>query len=176
MTSVRKAIYIFASIFLLQACFGSKDAPAPAKGQPAPNFKAITMNGRDFEMAQLKGQYVLLDFWGSWCAPCRKEHPQLVALYEDFSGKKFKNAEGFELVSVAIERDSSAWKKAVKQDGLPWSYQIMEQTNDLRKAKTRIAEIYQIRQVPARFLLDEKGRIEGINPSPEAVRTYLNTK
>ncbi len=167
---------LLAVIILLQACSGSGDSAVLTKGQPTPDFKATTLDGADFQLEELKGHYILLDFWGSWCAPCRKEHPELVELYEDFSEKKFKAAKGFEVVSVAIERDSSAWVNAVNKDGLPWPYQIMEQTDDLQKAKTPIAGIFQIEQVPFRYLLDENGKIAGINPSLTAVRTYLNTK
>lgn len=160
----------------LLSCSNRQQDKEPAIGMEAPVFQAVTLGEEAFRLEQLRGRYVLLDFWGSWCAPCRKEHPELIELYRDFSDHDFTSAAGFEIVSVGIETDSLAWRKAIRQDGLPWPYQIMEQTVRFNKVETPIAGRYGVEQVPSRFLIDEKGRIVGINPGPEAVRTYLRAK
>jgi thiol-disulfide isomerase/thioredoxin len=163
-------------LITLLACESGEEATKVAIGAPAPDFKASLRSQSSFELDQLKGKYVLLDFWGSWCAPCRKEHPDLVSIYRDFSDRAFEDADGFEIVSVAMELDSAAWQKAIEKDQLPWPYQIMEQARDLNKVRGPIAQAYNIKKVPARFIINPEGVIVGINPSPLAVRTYLNTK
>lgn len=163
-------------LILVSGCAPTDRHEDIAIGKAAPDFRAQLMNKDAFRLKELKGSFVLLDFWGSWCAPCRKEHPELIDIYRQFSGQTFQEASGFEIVSVAIEIDSSAWETAVRKDQLPWDYQIMEQTQKLNKVNVPIAQTYQIKQVPSRFLINPKGTIVGINPSPEAVRTYLNTK
>ncbi len=173
---ILKTTLFFLFLSLLLACSEQADTVEIAIGSQAPAFQAQLLNKEAFELDQLKGKYVLLDFWGSWCAPCRKEHPDLVKIYQKFSGQKLQGANGFEIVSVAIEKDSSAWTSAIQKDQLPWPFQIMEQTEKLNKVKVPIAQAYKIEKVPARFLLSPEGVIVGVNPSPEAVRTYLNTK
>jgi thiol-disulfide isomerase/thioredoxin len=163
-------------LLTLISCESARKEAEVVIGTSAPNFEALLSDGRSFELEELEGKYILLDFWGSWCGPCRKEHPELVALYRDFSKQAFEDADGFEIVSVAMELDSAAWQKAIEKDQLPWSYQIMEQTRDLKKVSVPIARSYKIEKVPARFIINPEGEIVGINPSPEAVRTYLNTK
>lgn len=160
----------------LLACEPAEKEAEIAIGVPAPNFEASLLSRSSFELDQLKGKYVLLDFWGSWCRPCRKEHPELVEIYQDFSNQALEGAVGFEIVSVAMELDSAAWQKAIEKDQLPWPYQIMEEARDLNKVNVPIAQAYDIKKVPARFIINPEGLIVGINPSPEAVRTYLNTK
>ncbi len=167
---------LFGLLLFFLSCTDRENKAEVIKGGLAPNFKARTWDKSSLELNTLKGRLILLDFWGSWCAPCRKEHPELVKLYEEFSNKEFKNASSFEIISIAIESDSIAWQKAIQKDNLKWPYQVMELTKDLNKVSVPVAQTFGVKQVPARFLIDEKGIIIGINPSIEAVRTYLNAK
>ncbi len=128
-------------------------------GQKAPelNFN----NPQDKPMSLLKeakGKYVLLDFWASWCGPCRKANPGLVKLYNDYKGKKFKDApKGFTIFSVSLDRNKDAWVNAIKADNLLWPYHI----SDLKAWKSEAADIYGVSFVPQAFLIGPDGKIIG---------------
>jgi len=150
--------------------------PRFINGERAPDFQARTLEGEPFHLADLRGQYVLLDFWGSWCPPCRQENPQLVQLYEKYGDLNFKDAKGFEIVSIAIERDSESWKRAIRQDELKWPHHILDKTNSMRFFSGDIATQYGVREVPSKYLLDPEGRIIGVNPSPRALDQLLSRR
>ena len=148
--------------------------PSNSKGNQAPNFSAELVDGSAFELNDLRGQYVLLDFWGSWCPPCRKDNPNLVNLHKNFHGKKFKDASDFDIVTVALEKDDRRWKKAVEKDGFTWDYQIV------KKAKLvlshPLAILYKVKDVPAKFLIDPDGEIVGVNMKAEEIAAYLEER
>jgi len=128
-------------------------------GEPAPEFKAVMPNGQLFQLSELRGKYVLLHFWGSWCGPCRRENPALVELYQRFGGEKFA------IVSIAIERDGSRWAPARLQDGLNWPWQFMEITPSLRFFDAPIANLFGVKKLPTCFLLSPAGEITASDPS-----------
>lgn len=142
-------------------------------GAKAPTFTAQTQAGQSLSLAQLKGKLILLDFWGSWCVPCRKEHPQLVKLYETYYDKKLKKAEQFTIISVALEQDSVNWKKAIQKDQLSWPFQVMESISTLDEVSTPIAKRFGVEQVPSRFLINEKGVIVGMDQSIDQLEKVL---
>ncbi len=121
-----------------------------AVGAKAPAFTQKDKDGKELSLADYSGKYVILDFWGSWCTPCRKSHPHLVELY-----KKYKK-ENFEIVGLAgNESKYDAWTKAIKDDGLTWP-QINVREND---AKQELLALYNIRAFPTKILLDPSGVI-----------------
>jgi peroxiredoxin len=122
------------------------------KGKSAPEIKLKDIEGQTFTLSSLKGKVVLLDFWASWCMPCRKNNPNLVALYEKFKG------DGFEILGVSIDENNEAWKKAVEKDGLTWK-QVVD--NNGWQAKSTYN--YNIDAIPASFLIDQNGVIKGVN-------------
>ena len=103
--------------------------PKFINGENAPDFTLEMANGTPFQLSNLKGNYVLLDFWGSWCGPCVKEAPDLKRLYTAFHGKNFTDAKGFEIVSVGIETDKSRWLSAIDRLGLAWQYHVSDFKN-----------------------------------------------
>lgn len=114
-------------------------------GVLATDFEAKTPEGINIKLSSYKGQYVLLDFWASWCGPCRQENPNVVNAYEKFKDKDFT------VLGVSIDQNADAWKKAVKADGLVWT-QLIDTTNE-------IAKTYGIDAIPKNFLIDPSGKI-----------------
>ncbi len=121
-------------------------------GQPAPELSLPDMNGNIIHLSDLKGKVVLIDFWASWCGPCRKNNPHLVRLYNKYHEK------GFEIFGVSIDDHADAWKEAVKHDKLSWV-----QVNDSKGWDAPSALIYDVNAIPASFLLDKNGTIKKVD-------------
>jgi peroxiredoxin len=117
-------------------------------GSFIPEFELTTTSGKTVTPKSLLGKVVLLDFWASWCGPCRKNHPDLVNLYS-----KYKNKD-FELISISLDKRKDDWEKAIKKDGLSWT-----QTCDLKGAQGETAKAFGIEVIPAGFLIDKKGHV-----------------
>ena len=122
------------------------------EGQPAPEVMLTDASGKQTALSSFRGKYVLLDFWASWCAPCRAENPNVVAAFH-----KFKD-QNFTIVSVSLDNNKEAWLSAVKSDGLSWF-----QASDLKGWSSPIATAYSVESIPANFLIDPKGRIVAHN-------------
>jgi len=114
---------------------------APEVALPAPRGDTVTLSS-------LRGQLVLLDFWASWCPPCREENPNLVKLYRQYADR------GFEIYQVSLDKSRSAWLKAIEDDSLEWIH-----VSDLKMWESVVVSIYGLQGIPMSFLLDEEGRI-----------------
>ena len=147
--------------------------PSADSGEAVKNFSASLADGAAFQLTDLNGKYVLLDFWGSWCGPCFAEMPHLKELYANYENASFKNAEGFTIVSVAVEKDEKRWRRALNRWQMPWEYQIMDQAESLRFFDSPIADLYGVKQVPTKFLIDEKGMIIGVDQPFEDIIAFL---
>ncbi|MEM6320374.1 MAG: TlpA disulfide reductase family protein [Bacteroidota bacterium] len=117
-------------------------------GELAPDFTQKTPHGTDLKLSDLRGKVVLVDFWASWCGPCRRENPHVKALYEKYSDK------GFEILSVSLDRQEASWKRAIEQDGMDWFH-----VSDLKGWKNEVAKLYSVSSIPYTVLLDPEGRI-----------------
>lgn len=148
--------------------------PNYSDGEVAPNFSGTLPNGQNFELTDLKGSYVLIDFWGSWCFPCKAESPAIIDLHNQFNGKKFKDAEGFEIVGVAIEKDEARWKRAIQKWNLPWQYQVVDLNTNFKFFDSQIASDYGVKEVPTKFLVSPDGQIIGVNQKPEEIAAFLS--
>lgn len=144
----------------------------PSHEEKAPDFETTLVDGTAFSLSDLEGEYVLLDFWGSWCAPCRKDNPNLVKLHDEFAGSTFKDADGFKVVTVALERDNKRWERAAQRDGFKWKHQIVDISRVVMLSS--LAQKYRVSEVPAKFLIGPNGHIIGANQSYEEIRTFLS--
>lgn len=119
-----------------------------AIGQSAPEFTQNDAAGKPLSLSSLKGKYVLVDFWASWCGPCRAENPNVVKAYKKYHPK------GFDILGVSLDEDKDKWLEAVKKDHLDWN-----QVSDLQGWKNSVAGLYGVQAIPMNFLLDKDGKI-----------------
>jgi thiol-disulfide isomerase/thioredoxin len=128
-------------------------------GQKAPELAYNNPDGKMIKLSDVnKGRYVLIDFWASWCGPCRMSSPALVKLYADYGKQKFKKAKkGFTVFSVSLDKSVEPWKEAIAKDAYTWPYHI----SDLKQWQSQAAEDYGVQFIPQCFLLDPSGMVIG---------------
>lgn len=141
-------------------------------GETAPNIMAELKDGTVFNLQDLKGKMILLHFWGSWCPPCRKENPEIRKLYEQFHNQKFRNANGFEILSIGIEADEFRWHNAILKDRLDWNNHISE----INMFDGKIATSYGVRQIPALILLGPDLRVLESSWTLNEIRAHLTAE
>lgn len=162
-------------VLLIMAYYFGKSyflKPAIEQGILAAAITDTLPDGSVFVLENLRGKYVLLDFWGSWCVPCRESHPELIKLYNLYQDQVFKDASGFEIVSYGVERNLASWEEAIRQDSLFWPNHLV--STNLFKSPIVIA--YSVRQIPTKFLINPEGVIIAVDPSLEQVFTILNDR
>lgn len=131
----------------------------------APDFTLPTPDGGQVSLYSVKGKLKIIDFWASWCGPCRMENPNMVKLYDDFKDK------GLAVISVSLDERKAAWTQAIQKDGMPWVH-----VSDLKGWKSEVVKLYNVDSVPCILVLDENNRILAKNIRAEKLRAFVEER
>lgn len=132
-------------------------------GHKAPDFTTTGLDGKPVKLSDYKGKYVLIDFWASWCAPCRQENPNVVKQYAAFKNK------GLNILGISLDVDKAKWQQAIDQDKLTWNH-----ASDLKNFEGPTERLYHINAIPSNFMIDPQGNIVAKNITGSDLEDFLN--
>jgi thiol-disulfide isomerase/thioredoxin len=161
--NLKIALVLLAAV--LAFLFYRSRQPRFVAGEQAPDFSAVLADGKTVRFTDLRGKYVLVQFWGSWCGPCRAENPYLAGLYKQY------HPQGFEIFSIGIEQNAKAWQRAIESDGMVWAYHTIE----LDRFDGPLAALFNVHSIPSTFLINPEGVIMGVNLQPDQMDKMLQT-
>jgi len=137
----------------------------PKIGEQVQEIALKNAKGETEKLSDLRGKLVLIDFWASWCGPCRHSNKDLVKLYSKYKAK------GFEIYGISIDDNAEAWKKAIASDRITW-----KQVNEQGGWESSLVNAWRIEVIPSSFLLDKEGKVIARDPTPGEIERYLKKK
>ena len=149
-------------IVLFAILLGGFASAQPRTGEFAPDISLTDLDGATVKLSSLKGKIVLIDFWASWCAPCRQAIRELRPVYSKY------NAQGFEIYGVSLDENRNEWKLAIAQDKSNWLH-----VNDNRGRRSTVMNEWRIYQIPTSYLLDAQGKVVAVDPRKREIESYL---
>ncbi len=158
-----QAVKTFANRFLKQRETKKNTGDKPVLGSQAPSFSASTLEGKNWVLDSFRGKYVFLDFWASWCAPCRNENPRVVDAFKRFGQQNIL------FVGISLDKERALWQKAILSDSLRWTH-----LSELKGWGCTIARRYGVSSIPANYLIDPQGKIVAINLYGDSLVQQLN--
>ena len=171
-----KILQFILLFFLLNSFLACQDKKktgtlvVPKIGQEAPDFILPNTGQDSTKLSNLRGKLVLIDFWASWCGPCRKKNPHLVELYGQYHNKMYKTAKGFEIIGISQDNKEIDWLKAIQEDKLTWI-----NVNERKAHTDAVSLAYGVEYIPTTFLINGEGKIVLVNPSIDEVKEMLNS-
>ncbi|HOK39248.1 MAG: TlpA disulfide reductase family protein [Bacteroidales bacterium] len=163
-------ILFFIVLFFVFSMSGFSQKIGTEIGDIAPEIKLTSPNGDSIALSSLRGKVVLIDFWASWCGPCRKENPFVVSAYQKYKDKRFSVGNGFTVFGVSLDKNKESWIKGIEDDKLTWYH-----VSDLKQWDCDIAKVYGVRGIPSNFLIDKNGVIIAKNLRGEKLEATLES-
>lgn len=169
---IRLSLIIAGCTCLLTACQGNRSGKL-LNGAYSPDLALPKPSGDTLRLSEMRhDKMVLVDFWASWCRPCREAHPFLNEIYAEYKDQKIGAANGFTIYSVSLDDKRESWLKAIEQDRIQWDGLV----NDIKGFGAECVETFQFDQIPTSYLLDERGMIVGKNMSAKALEYELKRR
>jgi len=165
----KKALLLFLLVTLSNLSNGQTGTKI---GDKALELSYDNPNGEKMSLSELEGKLVLIDFWASWCGPCRRENPNIVDAYRKYYKTKFKEGNGLEIFSLSLDKNKDAWLKAINKDQLFWEYHV----SDLGGWQSEGSEKYNVRSIPYNVLINGKGIIIAKNLKGPALHRFLDSQ